>query len=678
MGLRAIVSLRLILLCIPAFLIMTMLLPAGILAQSEAIETEELRLPIGLTAEEKTRLHEIGMGHLATPPPPGPVRKCAQWEPIEGVLIRYNRGFGIPYDLIREYAEDLTVYILCRSRQQNTCYNNLSNNNVNMDNIVLIDLRTDSIWTRDYGPQIIFCNGMWCFADHIYNRPRPYDDQIPVDLGELWGCNVYGSDLVHSGGNFMPDGHGTGFSTDMIWEDNSGLSHGEIAQMMEDYVGITNYVVLPSIDPGGIHHIDCWAKLVNEETIIVKEIPPGHPHYDQLEANVAYLETLTNCYGRPYNIVRINCGGIGGDNVAAYTNSLILNNKVFVPTYGISTDAAALATYAAAMPGYEVLGFGGEWLSDDAIHCRGIGIFDRQMLMVDTNPLQDREINDSDYEVTAFVDDRSETGLIAGSPLVYWRVEGSADFNYVVMPPTADPDIYVAAIPQQDDEVNIEYYISAEDNSGRRAARPITAPTARYSFYTGSAAPVATLLQNYSAEFNEPHIVVRWTLAEAGTDMQFYVSRVEAAGGTFSELFTPEIEREDLSFTFRDRSITAGASYRYRVEVADEAGRRILFDTEPVSIPSLRLALFQNHPNPFNPSTTIRFYLPEESFVTVKVYDATGREISSLVDRHLEEGYHSVDWIGQDAFGNAVTSGVYFYSLKSGKEILTRKMILLR
>lgn len=462
------------------------LLAAVALAGPAPHEVPQSDLPIGLTEEEMTRLDEIGMYHTSTAPPAAPIRRCAQWEPVTGALIRYNYGFGLPVGMIREYAEDLTVHILCVASQQSACYNNLESNGVNMTNVTFLDISTNSMWTRDYGPQGVFAGGVWGIVDHIYNRPRPLDDQVNWELGSELGCSVYGTDLLHTGGNFLYDGHGTGFSTDLVWDENPGMSHAEIAEAMEAYLGITDYVVLPDISSTGIHHIDCWMKVLSEETILVKEVSPSHPHYDEIEANVATLESLTNCYGRPYTIVRVYCGSIGGSDVAAYTNSMILNNKVFVPTFSISTDAAALAAYEAAMPGYEVFGFDGSWLSDDAVHCRTMELHDRYMLMVDTNPLQDQEFNTGDYRVTAFVDDRSEAGLVTDSLLVYWRTEGSPDFDAVVMSATAYPDSYYAYIPMQADSVDIEYYVFARDNTGRRSARPPVGPAAWYTFNTGS------------------------------------------------------------------------------------------------------------------------------------------------------------------------------------------------
>lgn len=458
----------------------------SIFIQAYADTPQAVDLPIHLTEEEMSRLDEIGRGHLSTEPPSGPIRRCAQWEPVTGALIRYNYGFGLPYDLIREYAEDLTLHVLCVSGQQAACYNALDNHGVNMSNVDLIDISTNSMWTRDYGPQTIFADGQWSFVDHIYNRPRPLDDQVNWELGTEWGCSVHGTDLVHTGGNFLYDGHGHAFSSDLVWDENPGLSHSEIAQAMEAYLGITDYTVLPDISSTGIHHIDCWMKILDEETILVKEVAPGHPHYDDLEANVATLETLTNCYGRPYRIVRVMCGSLGGNDVAAYTNSMTLNGKVFVPLYGISTDADAVATYQAAMPGYEVMGFTGSWLSDDAIHCRTMEIPDRQMLIVDTNPLQDMDVNTGPYGLSVYVNDRSEAGLLCDSLLVYWRLEGAPGFDAITLQATAYPDSYYAEIPMQADSANIEYYVFAGDNTGRRSTRPPVAPGAVYVFNTGA------------------------------------------------------------------------------------------------------------------------------------------------------------------------------------------------
>ncbi len=545
-----------------------------------------------MTEEELLRINEIGLIETATPAPSALVRQPAQWEPSTGVLIRFDGyDFGIPASMILDMSGDVIIYTLCTAIEQPDAYDYMFAAGINMDNVQFILCTTNSVWTRDYGPISIFSDGSYGLVDHVYNRPRPEDDAASYTVGTELGVPVYGTDLIASGGNFMSDGHGIAFSTDLILTENPTLTYEDVCQVMEDYLGITQYNVLPDISLEGIHHIDCWAKLLNEETILVKEVLPDHEDYASLEANVATLETLTNCYGRPYNIVRVFCGQIIKNSVAGYTNSLILNDKVYVPMYekDEDEDAAALASYAAAMPGYEVLGFPGAFLTDDAIHCRVLEIHDAGMLVIDADPVQDLEDNSGDYAVTILVDDRSETGLVTGSPVLYWRLAGETPFNPVAMVAGAQPDTYTGDIPKQADEVDVEYYVHAEDNSGRTVTRPIGAPEVVYSFNTGVS------------------------------------------------------------------STTTGSE-----------------------TPAMAFSLKQNYPNPFNPSTTITFYLPSDGHVTLRVFDASGREVARLLDAVTSMGDHVFEWNGKDSNGGSLNSGVYFYELKTESGIESKKMILLR
>ncbi len=84
-------------------------------------------------------------------------------------------------------------------------------------------------------------------------------------------------------------------------------------------------------------------------------------------------------------------------------------------------------------------------------------------------------------------------------------------------------------------------------------------------------------------------------------------------------------------------------------------------------------ALASNYPNPFNPSTEIRFVLPEASAVSLVVYDVMGREVERLLDKTLEAGYHEARW---DATG--LPSGVYLYRIEAGPFTQTRRMTLLK
>jgi hypothetical protein len=83
--------------------------------------------------------------------------------------------------------------------------------------------------------------------------------------------------------------------------------------------------------------------------------------------------------------------------------------------------------------------------------------------------------------------------------------------------------------------------------------------------------------------------------------------------------------------------------------------------------------LNQNYPNPFNPSTTIKYALPKNEFVTIKVYDITGREIMRLVNEYKQAGYYSVNFNGSN-----LASGVYFYRIQAGDFISVKRMLMIK
>jgi len=89
-------------------------------------------------------------------------------------------------------------------------------------------------------------------------------------------------------------------------------------------------------------------------------------------------------------------------------------------------------------------------------------------------------------------------------------------------------------------------------------------------------------------------------------------------------------------------------------------------------------SLSQNFPNPFNPTTQIRYGLPRQSHVTLTVYNTLGQEIVRLADGVQEAGFHVLEWNGTNAQGRNVASGVYFYRLTAGKETITKRMVLLK
>ncbi len=113
-------------------------------------------------------------------------------------------------------------------------------------------------------------------------------------------------------------------------------------------------------------------------------------------------------------------------------------------------------------------------------------------------------------------------------------------------------------------------------------------------------------------------------------------------------------------------------------------GAPILLDVSDVTeinngeLPT-EFALEQNYPNPFNPNTTIWYDIPQRSHVRLDVFNVLGQKVTTLVDEETDPGHHFEEWDGQADGGNQVASGIYFYRLTAGDNVvMTKKMMLLK
>jgi agmatine deiminase len=436
-------------------------------------------------------------------------RFVAEWEPAYGSLIRWP--LGIPSDLVVELAKDDSLYVLVASNyHRDQAISTFSSWNVNMDYCRFIIAPTNSHWTRDWGPHYVFdeqgvggiadpffdgypwvpgCNAK-AFFNEIEKNGREgksgygLDNMVNGILAQNFDCPVTTMPIYLTGGNVMTDGRFTAVATQQMLDENfPGFTEEQFRQIAETSLGVTNFIIVDNPEVNGIQHIDCYAKFLDERTILVKEVDTWNWEYACCEALAEHLASELNCYGEPYNIERIYCGAYSGNNVAAYTNSLILNDKVYVPLFGISSDEEALETYERLMPGYEVLGFEwGSWYYYDALHCRVMGIFDRQMLRIEHKPLGEIVTFEGPPIFRALIDDRSEEGLDGDELLLFWREEGNTQWQQEIFIPMAAADSFYTTIPNPVSGKTYEYYLSAKDNSGRHETLPRSAPNGFFAF----------------------------------------------------------------------------------------------------------------------------------------------------------------------------------------------------
>ena len=341
--------------------------------------TGEITYTVTVTAFNRvTYIGTLSQINTSTPEQP---RFVAEWEPAKGSIIRYP--LGLPYSLLIDLSNNGLLYVVVSSSLQATCNSALSANGINMTNVRYIITNNDSYWIRDYGPWTIMeGNNNMQMVDFIYNRPRPNDDAVPSAIANYLGVNLYQMNITHTGGNIMTDGQGKAMSTNLVLTENSSLSQSAITDMFNTYMGITDYQLYPDPNNTYINHIDCWAKLLDVDKVLIRSVPTNHSQYNAIEAVVTQWQSKLSSYGTPYKIYRVNTS-----NDEPYTNSFIFNKHIYVPLMGTANDAAALLAYQNAMPGYTVTGYAySNFESTDAIHCRVNTIFDNQMISVQHIP----------------------------------------------------------------------------------------------------------------------------------------------------------------------------------------------------------------------------------------------------------------------------------------------------
>ena len=117
--------------------------------------------------------------------------------------------------------------------------------------------------------------------------------------------------------------------------------------------------------------------------------------------------------------------------------------------------------------------------------------------------------------------------------------------------------------------------------------------------------------------------------------------------------------------------------YEVRPRMVEDFVRLTVDVTDEPEIPE-EFGLAQNFPNPFNPTTTIKYQLPKDAMVNISVYNMAGQKIKSLVNTSKEAGYHQLQWDGTNDMGVQVSSGMYLYRIDAGNFNETRKMLLMR
>jgi len=551
-----------------------------------------------------------------TNPPAAPVRPIAEFEPASHVLIRYP--LGIPVALVAHLSNTAQVICLVSSTsQQNSATSTFNNGGVNMSNVSFMIAPTDSYWTRDFGPWFIMDgNDQVAIVDFVYNRPRPNDNMIPQTFATQQNFTYYGMNVQQTGGNYMSDGINTAAQTTLVYEENTSLGQTGVNNKMLQYMGASNYYVINDPNNTYIDHIDCWAKFLAPDKVLVRSVPTSHAQYAAIEQAANYFATRNCAWGYPWKVYRVNT-----PQNQPYTNSLILNHKVFVPIMNSSYDAAALQVYRNALPGYEVIGISSPsstpWESTDALHCRTHEIADKQMLHITHMPVWGQHNESETINFNARIKAYSGQALYSDSLKVMWKVN-QAPWESTLLQDLGSNN-FTAMLAGFAAGDTVRYYIHAADASGRSIDHPLTGAHDPhiFSFYPDQVPPViqhtppvSVINQDsgpitFSAQVSD-NVWVQQVLFSYYSETQPLLSiPMTDADGIYTFEYYPEFTEDDhflwYQITATDTANPPNQAVYPSPGEWQSIPLEIVDNNDPVT-PGLGLAIQGVYPNPFSPA----------------------------------------------------------------------------
>ena len=190
-------------------------------------------------------------------------------------------------------------------------------------------------------------------------------------------------------------------------------------------------------------------------------------------------------------------------------------------------------------------------------------------------------------------------------------------------------------------------------------------------------ASVGIDFREIAAQPREDSVVITWRYTADEPLAGFNVYRRDEESGRTS-VANSDGPLPATARSFTDEGVAPGRAYRYHVAAVRPDGSEFRSPVVVVTLARMTVDLAQNHPNPFNAATEVRYTLGQETHVSLRVYNLSGKLVRTLVDEPRMAGPHVVMWNGQDDSGRIVASGSYFYKLETEIETRIRRMVLLK
>ncbi|GAA5507804.1 agmatine deiminase family protein [Novipirellula caenicola] len=269
-------------------------------------------------------------------------------------------------------AGHTNLLILCNDPQQLVdAVDWIGDGRVPTDHVYFCEIDLDTIWMRDFGPLLAEGEQGTEAIDFYYEGSRPKDDALPSVWAERTGSKLVPVPWTIQGGNLLSNGRRIALTTHRIFEDNRirfpkpwpGLDpeverRKMVIEEFSKHCNLTELVVLEPLQHEATGHVDMFATFLAPDQVVVARVDPRLDPINAaiLERNTARLQRV-RVGGKPIQVFRIDIPPRNGTSWSAYTNVILANDLVMIPTFDSDPPemvAAARATYASLLPKHAI------------------------------------------------------------------------------------------------------------------------------------------------------------------------------------------------------------------------------------------------------------------------------------------------------------------------------------
>ncbi|MGY6555394.1 MAG: agmatine deiminase family protein [Wenzhouxiangella sp.] len=324
--------------------------------------TDTPGLPRNLTPGERAHLRLPDLSRIPRQPPMAEALfTAAEYERNASILMRWGNFNSVLTEMIVPITTGdslaRVLLVVASTTQRSSASQTLAAAGANLARVDFLIAPSNSVWIRDYGPRFTSADNARIIVDHPYNRPRPQDNQVPAAVAALLDEPLFLLPLNHGGGNFHLFANGEAFMTDLIVEENDGLTAQDVKDLYASFHGL-DLTLLPALPAqfDSTQHLDMWFLPVDDRTVIIGDYrnpPPGitpstftNTVINVTESTVALIEA------RGYTVLRTPGWRAQTGAHHTYTNAVIVNDQVLICRFNSfpSQNAQAQSVFELAFP----------------------------------------------------------------------------------------------------------------------------------------------------------------------------------------------------------------------------------------------------------------------------------------------------------------------------------------